>query len=118
MCEKCYVLTEIFKAADSDSHYNYIPSISFIRAMIKQDRLELYAGDCPLEEVEKHLWEEKHYTVCHYLRCTKCNQYFFIGACIRGTPIYKILGGLAEEKIDNILWGHYGTLFNKPKKNL
>ena len=80
--------------------------------------MELYAGDCPLEEAEKHLWEEKHYTVCHYIKCTKCNRYFFIGACIRGTPIYKLLDSLTGEKIDNMLWGQCGTLFGNKLKTV
>ena len=115
MCDKCYVLKELFKAAESNSHYNYIPTLAFLKEMVRQGRLELFAGDCQLEETEKHLNEETHYTVCHYFRCKSCNQYFFIGACIRGTPIYKIIDNLKNENFSNMLWGHCGTLYEKNK---
>jgi|BioPla2DNA2_1021312.scaffolds.fasta_scaffold32279_4 hypothetical protein len=111
MCEQCYELRKLFEAGDSNSHYNYIPTLSFINEMVKQGRLELYAGDCPIEDVEKHLSEEIHYTIRHYFRCKSCNDYFFIGACIRGTPIYKIMKNVDSENFENLLWGKYGILF-------
>ncbi|MDQ0088594.1 hypothetical protein J2T12_002000 [Paenibacillus anaericanus] len=110
MCKSCFVLRELFTAAISDAHQNYIPTISFIKEMIKQQRLELYAGDCPLEEVARHLSEEIHYTVRHYLRCKSCNHYFFIGACIRGTPIYKTIESINDVNVKN-MWGNYGSLY-------
>lgn len=39
MCEKCYVLKALFEAADSNPHFNYLPSIAFINKMIDQDRI-------------------------------------------------------------------------------
>jgi len=111
MCEKCYVLKELFKAAESNSHQNYIPTLSFIQEMTRQDRIELFAGDCPLEEVEKHLSEEIHYTIQHYFKCKSCKQYFFIGACIRGMPVYEIMDNIKNINFDSILWGRFGTLY-------
>lgn len=79
--------------------------------MIEQGRIELYAGDCLIEEAEKNLLGEQHYTICHYLKCKSCSRFFFIGACIRGTPIYKALDNLNDVNLDNMLWGHCGTLY-------
>ena len=112
MCDKCYILVKIFEAADSNPHSNYLPIISFIEKMIHQERLELYAGDCPIEEVQRILMEESHYTIRHYLKCKTCNQHFLIGACIRGTPVYRIIDKISGENIDN-LWGRYGIYFRK-----
>ena len=111
MCDKCYVLKELFRGAESNSHQNYIPTLAFVREMVKQDRIEIFAGDCPLEEVEKHLSDEIHYTISHYLKCKSCNQYFFIGACIRGIPIYETKSSISSKDFDNLLWGRYGTKY-------
>lgn len=73
--------------------------------------IELYAGDCKLSETINVLYEEKHYTVCHYFKCNECEQMFFIGACIRGTPIYKQINNIMEEKVEKLLWGKEGTKF-------
>lgn len=117
MCDKCYVLKELFKAAASNSHQNYIPTLAFIKEMVKQGRIELFAGDCPLDEVEMHLSAEIHYTICHYFSCKSCNQYFFIGACIRGMPIYETMVTLNAVNFDNMLWGYYGSLYEQNERN-
>jgi hypothetical protein len=117
MCKKCDVLKELFKAVNSNSHENYIPTLAFMKEMENQGRVSLLAGDCHLEEVEKLLYEETHYTICHYFECNSCNQYFFIGACIRGTPTYKTMKSLSNVNFDNMLWGHIGTMFEKTKGN-
>jgi hypothetical protein len=105
MCENCYVLKELFKAAESNSHQNYIPALAFIKEMVNQRRIE-----CPLEEVEKYLSEEIHYTIRHFFRCRSCQQYFFIGACIRGMPVYEVIDKISKVNIDN-MWGKYGILY-------
>jgi len=111
VCNKCNVLKELFKGAESNSHQNYLPVLAFIKEMVRQRRIELFAGDCPLEEVEKQLYDEINYTIEHYLRCKSCNQYFFVGACIRGMPIYKVMDNLNNINFDNTLWGQWGTLY-------
>ncbi len=111
MCEKCYVLRELFKAAESNSHQNYIPTLAFIKEMVRQERIELFAGDCPIEEVEKHLFDEIHYTISHYFRCKSCEQSFFIGACIRGMPVYKRINDLNTINFNTMLWGRCGILY-------
>lgn len=113
MCNSCFVLKKLFEGSESDSHQNYIPTFNFIKEMVRQGRLELFAGDCPLDEMEKHLAEEFHFTIRHYFKCKSCYNYFFIGACIRGTPIYEAMEDLNGENFDNTLWGHYGTLYDK-----
>ncbi|TFB22010.1 hypothetical protein E3U55_06835 [Filobacillus milosensis] len=113
MCRECYIVSELFNAAKSHPHQNYIPSLAFINEMLKQERIELFAGDCPLEEVEKHLSDELHYTIKHCFRCKSCKLYFLIGACIRGVPIYEIKENIETVNFDNILWGRFGTLYKQ-----
>ncbi|KGX84156.1 hypothetical protein [Pontibacillus marinus] len=113
MCGNCFILTELFKTADSNPHQNYFPILALLKEMNKQSRIDLFAGDCPLEEVERHLSEEKHYTIQHYFKCVDCNQYFLIGACIRGMPIYKCLDDLKDLKVKSTLWGSCGSIFEE-----
>lgn len=110
MCEDCYVLKELFKAAESNPLQNYIPTIAFIKEMVTQQRLDLFAGDYQLEEVEQHLSEEVHYTIRHYFRCRNCKQHFFI-ACIRGMPIYETIDKISKVNLDN-MWGRHGIFYS------
>jgi hypothetical protein len=113
MCEQCYVLKELFGAAESSPHRNYIPTLAFIHEMVKQDRMELFAGDCPLEKVKKQLDDEIHYTIQHYFICKSCGHYFLIGACIRGMPIYEMMDNVKNVNFDTMLWGRVGTLYER-----
>lgn len=81
--------------------------------MLKQGRIELYAGDCPIDEVEKNLIDEEHYTIQHYFKCRNCNQYFYIGACVRGMPVFKIVDNIKTIDFNKMLWGRYGTHFQQ-----
>ncbi len=88
-----------------------MPLLMMLKEMESQKRIELFAGDCPIEDVLDHLGSELHYTVCHYFKCKACGKFIFIGACIRGTPIFNTLNTLEDIDLDNILWGKIGTLF-------
>jgi hypothetical protein len=112
LCETCCFIETVFKAAQAAPYESYLPVIKMLEAMARQRRIILYAGDCKVEDTEYILTEEKHYTVCHYFKCCNCEAYFFIGACIRGIPIYIILDNLNDEKLENMLWGKWGTRYN------
>lgn len=111
MCSNCKIVEVLFGAAVSDPRSNYVPVYRFLEELIKQRRLEIYAGDCLFEDVLKVLDGEKHYTVSFYLECTRCNKMFFYGACIRGNPIYRRVENINKEKIDSLLWGKEGLYF-------
>jgi hypothetical protein len=111
VCDNCHVLKELFKGAESNSQKNYLPVLAFLKEMVRQGRIELFAGDCLLEEVEKQLSDEIHYTIQHYFKCKCCNQYFSVSACIRGIPTYKVVDNLNTINFDNALWGKCGTLY-------
>lgn len=115
MCEKCDELQLIFDKAERNSTRYYLRAITQINAMVDQGLVELYAGDCPLADVEAILSAEEHYTICHYLRCNGCNKFFFIGICIRGCPVYKSLDELSDKTIKKMLWGRCGTWHEKRK---
>lgn len=115
MCDNCFILEQIIKYSDSNPHKNYMPTIKFIEEMISQDRIELYAGDCEVKDIKDVLYEEKSYTICHFFKCKSCDGFYFVGACIRGTPIYKKIKNIEKEKIENMVHGTIGTYYKKNK---
>lgn len=114
-CELCAGIRAAFENAQKDAHRQYRPTLEMLGKLEQQGCAELVAGDCPVNQAGAELNSEQHYTVCHYFRCTACGRYYFIGACIRGVPVYKVLDSLQDEKPENLLWGRYGTLFEEKK---
>lgn len=112
MCTNCEILKAAFAGAKSEPHLNYLPIHSLIMAMLKQRRLELYAGDCPFDKMTEILESETHYTVCFYFKCPECDTFYFFGACIRGEPIYKVINDISAEEPGKMLWGTEGTWFS------
>lgn len=111
MCNNCKVIEKLFDAANSNPHLNYMPVYFFLQELLRQKRIEIYAGDCPFENALEVLNSEVHYTVCFYLRCIKCDDIYFFGACIRGKPVYKKINNIYAEKIENMIWGREGIYF-------
>lgn len=107
MCKNCSIIDALFKSASDKAHENYVPIINFLEALENEKRIELFAGDCMLKDAAEVLNEEKHYTVSHYFRCKDCGQTFFIGACVRGTPVYKTVDDIENENenVSTIIWG-------------
>ena len=111
MCKNCSILKAAFQSAP-DHHMNYSPVLEMVKVMEKHGRVQLYAGDCLLSEIDTVLEEEKHYTVKHYIRCTECGQIYFLGACIRGRPAYKVVTDMGEEQdMLSAFWGKRGALY-------
>jgi len=101
----------MFENANLDANDKYAHVIMLLKAAEEQNEIQLIAGDCPIDEVFAHMEQEEHYTISHYFQCKFCSKYFFIGACIRGYPIYKILDALENERIESMLWGRCGLWF-------
>lgn len=114
MCKTCNFIDVIFNSAKFDAHSNYYPILKLLEQIEKQKRIELIAGDCFIEEVPEVLFREEHYTVCHYFKCSNCDTYIFIGACIRGTPIFKLLNKI-DSDFPKLLWGTVGSYFENKK---
>lgn len=113
MCKYCNIIKTIFKEAKTNPHIYYSPIIYFLSAMEKSEKIELFAGDCLLKDANEVLLEEKHYTVCHYIKCKSCSLVFFIGACIRGKPLFKVIKNIEKENIKNRIWGNVGIYYNR-----
>ena len=118
ICKTCDFIQDVFAAAKKDAHHTYGPVTMLLKEMEQQKRIELFAGDCPIDEISQHLNEEIHFAVRHYFKCTSHDRhygerYFFIGACVRGAPSFTILDSLADENLATVLWGKTGVLFEK-----
>lgn len=112
-----------------DSKKLYCPSCGQLAAQMKEDSsisyrqydqllqklMELYAGDCPLEDTGAVLDAEQHYTVCHYMQCRNCGALYFVGACIRGAPVFRQVADIGKENLDTRLWGRCGTYYLQKK---
>ena len=107
MCKECDIIQALFTAASKSPRNNYYPTLKFLVALEKQKRILLYAGDCTLSDAIKVLETEQHYTVCHYYKCIGCSQVFFFGACIRGTPIYKMIDDAEDVNYRNMIWEYW-----------
>jgi len=111
MCSNCYSLDQLFNANKRNPRNNLVPTFYFLNEMMKQGRLLHFAGDCEFYETLQLVSEEKHYTYRQYIECTDCHQIYYLGICIRGTPIYKKIENINIENIDNLLWGREGFYF-------
>lgn len=114
-CHSCGLLTAQIKETDGDCYRQYNQVLQKLMELEQQGEMELFAGDCPLEDTYTILEAEQHYTICHYMRCRSCGAFYFIGACIRGMPVVRQMDDIREEKLDTRLWGRCGTYFSRKK---
>lgn len=112
-CSSCDPLAAQMKEASGGSYRQYDQILQKLMELEQQGKMELFAGDCTLGDTDAALEAEQHYTVCQYMRCRSCGAIYFIGACIRGAPVYRKVENLQKENLDTMLWGRYGTYFSK-----
>lgn len=103
------------KEASGGSYRQYDQLLQKLMELERQGNVELFAGDCPLEDTNTVLEAEQHYTVCHYMRCRSCGALYFVGACIRGAPVFRQVADIRKENLDTRLWGRCGTYYLQKK---
>ena len=114
-CPFCGSLAAQIKRSPNGSYRQYDQILCKLMELERQGCMELFAGDCPLEATDAVLNAEQHYTVCHYLRCRRCGALYFVGACIRGTPVFRQVEDIGKENLSTRLWGRCGTYFSQKK---
>ena len=112
-CPSCGPLAAQIEEASGGSYRQYDQILQKLMELEQQGKMELFAGDCTLGDTDAALEAEQHYTVCQYMRCRSCGAIYFIGACIRGAPVYRKVENLQKENLETRLWGRYGTYFSK-----
>ena len=94
MCGTCEQLLSFFhrdaQKDHSEAYKNYISAVKALCELTFTRKIEFIAGDCLLGDIEKCIASEKLFSVNHYFRC-KCGRIFYVGYCIRGTPICEIV---------------------------
>lgn len=111
VCLFCGQLAAQMKEDSSISYRQYDQLLQKLMELERQGDMELYAGDCPLENTGAVLDAEQHYTVCHYMQCCSCGALYFVGACIRGAPVFRQVADIKKENMDTRLWGRCGTYY-------
>lgn len=114
-CPSCGQLAAQMKEDSSISLRQYDQLLQKLMELERQGDMELYAGDCPLEDTSAVLDAEQHYTVCHYMQCCSCGALYFVGACIRGAPVFRQVEDIRNENLDTRLWGRCGTYYLQKK---
>lgn len=105
MCKLCDDLAARFPLNSKDHNRagkDYFWAFQTLRERMMLGTLEYLAGNCPPEDIEKHIDKEDLYTMRHYFRCS-CGKIFFIGYCCRGMPLGQIVDELPANlaSIDN-----------------
>ena len=67
VCPSCGQLAAQMKEDGSISHRQYDQLLQKLMELERQGDMELFAGDCPLEDTGAVLDAEQHYTACHYM---------------------------------------------------
>lgn len=111
MCLFCNELKESFEQASTSNRDRYTDVIRLMQELEFQNLIELYAGDCPLSKASMLLEQEDHYTISHFVRCKQCGQLYFLGACIRGKPKYRVIESSMNEDLFSIIWGNVGVRY-------
>ena len=96
ICPSCGQLAAQMKEASGGSYHQYDQLLQKLMELERQGNVELFAGDCPLEDTNAVLEAEQHYTVCHYMRCRSCGALYFVGACIRGAPVFRQVADIGK----------------------
>ena len=114
-CPSCGQMAAQMKEDSSISYRQYDQLLQKLMELERQGDMELYAGDCPLESTGAVLDAEQHYTICHYMQCRSCGALYFVGACIRGTPVFRQVADIRKENLGTRLWGRCGTYYLQKK---
>ena len=114
-CPSCGPLAAQMEEASGGSYRQYDQILQKLMELEQRGNMELFAGDCTLEETDAALASERHYTVCHYMRCRRCGALYFVGACIRGRPAFRQVDDIKKENLNTRLWGRCGTYYSKNK---
>lgn len=115
ICPICGPLAAQTKEPLNGSYRQYDQILRRLMELERQGCMELFAGDCPLEDTDAVLDAEQHYTVCLYVRCRRCGALYFVGACIRGAPVFRQVTDIRKENLGTRLWGRCGTCFSQGK---
>lgn len=124
LCRSCEEIRIIikefnFKKHLKNSYQSYEKVIGVLTKLYEEGTIELYAADFHFKDTMQVLYDETNYTVQQYFYCNTCKQMFAIGACIRGTPYFKVINDIKKKKYDAIfnhgIHGKLGIYYGNPR---
>lgn len=84
VCPVCGQLAAQMKKISGGSYRQYDQLLRKLMELERHGDMELYAGDCPLEDTDAVLDAEQHYTVCHYMALPQLRKPLFCGCLHSG----------------------------------
>lgn len=114
MCRYCDDIAKRFPLTNKghrEAFADYSWAYKTLRERVSDGSFELFAGDCPMDDIERQIELEAHFAMEHYVKCKGCGKIFMIGYCCRGMAVGKTADRLPN--LDRVLWGHYGSYFKK-----
>lgn len=90
-CKDCLKLKTAFDNAKYNPHEALRDTYILMQELYNRKKLTLYMSDYSFENWDEEIRLEQHLTYNLYLKCRKCKKIYYLGVCVRGTPIYRIL---------------------------
>ncbi|WP_432650129.1 hypothetical protein [Huintestinicola sp.] len=106
LCNNCSDIQDIMNSAALvskksalDGLYALKETYPLLKNAYQSGRRVLYMSDCNFENLMEEVGWERYYTYLTYLKCPKCNKYFYLGICVRGRPVFKIMDNPPDKDI-------------------
>lgn len=75
---------------------NYFSKLKELEGYVKDNRMELIFGDCPLENISVEISKEQKFAYYHYFKCA-CGNFLRCGISVRSrNPIVEIIPELPK----------------------
>jgi len=89
-CANCTCVKEMFVDA-KEKRLGVKEVYDFLFELYKEKRLTVYMSEFPFESFWDEIMKEVYFSYRAYLKCPQCNRVFYMGVCVRGTPVYDVL---------------------------
>lgn len=110
-CCTC-IATEVIQAKGA-GYDKYFYLVLKLESLVKKGDLDLVCGSCDLNQTVRYFEQEKFYTLSHFLTCNTCARTFYVGACVRGSPVFEVDREIPpKEKLFNVYNGRVGSVFS------
>lgn len=119
-CKEVFSLIKNFSKFDFIRNYQlYNEAIDELILLYEKGIIEMYAADLHFKDTMRALEHETKYTIQQYFYCVQCNQVFAIGACIRGTPYFRVIKNVKSKFSLQIftkgIVGRIGVYYTNPR---
>ncbi len=111
-CTECCDVLKAFEEAKKAPLHSWRSVYGLLLERVCANKLEVYASDCDFDKALDEIAKEVHFAYYFYLRCHKCGEIYYMGICVRGTPVFKTSEEFSENQIERTVKSGIGTFFN------